>query len=332
METQPCPLCNNQSTSSPVTHNHNITHCTCSNCGEFALPSAFQTMVSDNLHDPRLHALVRERSLHQGPVLLYLDNPAPSIEGYTPLQIGSVDHDFPTLISDRLDRALLNLAKLSPQLGTRVTVPMTAPAVLFAKSQAEAGYTIRALIQDALIESTIDSGGYAATLTPKGWSRVAELQSGRKRDPRNPAFVAMWFGNEKKPETPAFMGTVYEQQIRAAVESAGYRCTRVDLVEHNDFIMDQILGLIRQAPFVIADFTGNRGGVYLEAGFARGLGIPVIHTCRRAHFNRAHFDIKQINTINWKEPQDLFEPLRHRILATLGQGPFAGQPANEPSA
>ncbi len=32
--------------------------------------------------------------------------------------------------------------------------------------------------------------------------------------------------------------------------------------------------------FMIADFTGHRGGVYFEAGFAHGLGIPVIWTCR----------------------------------------------------
>jgi len=329
MTTQSCPLCSNECTAEKMSKR--VYHYTCPNCGQFLLDTFVASTVDvKSLRDPRLHALIFERTLQQGPVLLYLNDPVPSVEGYTPLQIGSVDRDFPTLVSDRLNRALLNLAKLSPDLGTPVAIPRNAPAVLFAASQ-EADYVVHALEQDGLIESTIDTGGFGAALTPDGWNRVAELQSGRRRDPRNPAFVAMWFGDQP-PETPTFMHSLFEEQIRTAVESAGYRCTRVDLVQHNDFIMDQILGLIRQAPFVIADFTGNRGGVYLEAGFARGLGIPVIHTCQSGHFDRAHFDIKQINTINWNEPQDLREPLRHRILATLGQGPFAAPPANEPAA
>lgn len=78
--------------------------------------------------------------------------------------------------------------------------------------------------------------------------------------------------------------------------------------------------MIRVAPFVVADFTGNRGGVYFEAGFARGLNIPVIHTCRKSRFDAAHFDIQQINTIVWEQPEELDEMLLHRIRGTLGEG------------
>jgi nucleoside 2-deoxyribosyltransferase len=31
---------------------------------------------------------------------------------------------------------------------------------------------------------------------------------------------------------------------------------------------------------MVCDLTGYRGGVYFEAGFAYGLGLPVIYTCR----------------------------------------------------
>jgi nucleoside 2-deoxyribosyltransferase len=123
------------------------------------------------------------------------------------------------------------------------------------------------------------------------------------------------------------MGALYENGIAPAVTRAGYRVTRVDLQEHNDFIMDQVLGDIRLAPFVIADFTGNRGGVYLEAGFARGLGTPVIHTCSESDFNDAHFDIQQINTIRWVQPEDVLDRLFHRIRGTIGEGPYRRQEA-----
>ncbi len=32
---------------------------------------------------------------------------------------------------------------------------------------------------------------------------------------------------------------------------------------------------------MVCDLTGYRGGVYFEAGFAYGLGLPVIYTCRK---------------------------------------------------
>jgi nucleoside 2-deoxyribosyltransferase len=32
---------------------------------------------------------------------------------------------------------------------------------------------------------------------------------------------------------------------------------------------------------LVCDLTGYRGGVYFEAGFAYGLGLPVIYICRK---------------------------------------------------
>ena len=75
--------------------------------------------------------------------------------------------------------------------------------------------------------------------------------------------------------------------------------------------------MIRAAPFVVADFTGNRNGVYFEAGYARAIGNTVIHTCRTKHFAKAHFDIKQINTLTWDEPEDLFKKLVKRLKQEL---------------
>jgi hypothetical protein len=37
---------------------------------------------------------------------------------------------------------------------------------------------------------------------------------------------------------------------------------------------------IRRSRFVVADYTGQRNGVYFEAGFGLGLGLVVIPTCR----------------------------------------------------
>ena len=86
-------------------------------------------------------------------------------------------------------------------------------------------------------------------------------------------------------------------------------------------INDEMIAQIRAASFVVADFTGHRGGVYFEAGFALGLDLPVIWTCRKDHMKDLHFDIRQYNTIDWEDSEDLATRLQHRIEATVGKGP-----------
>ena len=92
---------------------------------------------------------------------------------------------------------------------------------------------------------------------------------------------------------------------------------RVDLVPHNDNIIDKIIAEIRTCQFMVADFTGQKAGVYFEAGFAKGLGRRVIWTCREDDFENVHFDIAQFSHIIWKDPRDLRTRLAARIRATI---------------
>ena len=109
--------------------------------------------------------------------------------------------------------------------------------------------------------------------------------------------------------------------------------------------MDEVINQINEAKFVIADFTcipeqpeksskipgGVRGGVYFEAGYAKGLGKEVIVTCKddADSKKRRHFDIDQLNTLFWKEQdgklvdsngKDFVHRLAERIKATVGKG------------
>ncbi|MFZ4580841.1 MAG: hypothetical protein ACOYOB_20860, partial [Myxococcota bacterium] len=62
-------------------------------------------------------------------------------------------------------------------------------------------------------------------------------------------------------------------------------------------------------------------GVYYEAGFAQGLGKPVIWTVREDCLRDVHFDTRQFNHICWTDPLDLRHKLMLRIQNTVGQGP-----------
>jgi nucleoside 2-deoxyribosyltransferase len=107
-------------------------------------------------------------------------------------------------------------------------------------------------------------------------------------------------------------------------KGAKYKPVRIDKVEPNNRIDDEIVAGIRACKFLVADFTGQRGGVYFEAGLAQGLGKQVIWLCRKDQLNDVHFDARQYNFIRWETdnlPQ-LRIDLRNRIEATIGKGSF----------
>ncbi len=145
------------------------------------------------------------------------------------------------------------------------------------------------------------------------------------------AFVAMWFGQQ--------MNEAYELGFKPAIEDAGYKPVRIDRKDHNNKIDDEIIAEIRRSRFVVADFTSDvfkridadsgekleavsRGGVYFEAGFAKGLGREVIWTARNDLIELVHFDTRQFNHITWATPEELRDKLSKRISATLGDGPL----------
>jgi hypothetical protein len=148
------------------------------------------------------------------------------------------------------------------------------------------------------------------TLSMKGWNQVQPLP--RPGGIPGQCFVAMWFSEITQ--------AVYEQGIEPAVIDAGFKKPiRIDRKEHNNEIPDEIMKEIRNAQFVVADFTGQRPGVYYEAGFAMGLGRPVIWCCRHDEIKNLHFDTSHKNHIPWHTPQDLRERLYTRIRATILQ-------------
>jgi nucleoside 2-deoxyribosyltransferase len=89
-----------------------------------------------------------------------------------------------------------------------------------------------------------------------------------------------------------------------------------------DKIDDEIVAGIRRSRFLVADFTGHRGGVYFEAGLATGLGLPVIWLCRKDELEKTHFDTRQYNFIVWESDKldELSTALKNRIEATIGRG------------
>jgi hypothetical protein len=128
----------------------------------------------------------------------------------------------------------------------------------------------------------------------------------------------MWFN--KATEEP------YTNGLYKAIYDSGYDARRVDQQHHHlNKVDDEIIAEIRRSRFLVADFTcepGNvRGGVYFEAGFASGLGIPIIWTCKNTSMGDLHFDTRQYPHIEWNDSTDLYTKLKARIGALIGDGP-----------
>jgi len=155
-------------------------------------------------------------------------------------------------------------------------------------------------------------------VSPAGWERVF---SKRRSVNSKKVFIAMQFSwGEALTETKTF----FIEAIKLGCKDCGYEAELVSDQHHLDQITDRIVAKIKSARFVIADFTFNNRGSYYEAGLARGLGIPVIHTVMKGHTadpsdkeKRLHFDIQQINYLEWSNPAEVRERLRDRIMAVI---------------
>jgi len=191
-----------------------------------------------------------------------------------------------------------------PEVGLKVDVSFDY-TLLYSKDTREFLFYVSKAKELGLIEPAASREGYILSLD--GWEFIKELKFREIKSKQ--AFIAMWF--DKK------LDVAWKKGFKPALIETGYTPLRIDFKEHNEKICDVIIAGIRESGLLVADFTGQRGGVYFEAGFAKGLGIPVIWTCRKDYEESLHFDTRQYNHIIWEKPEDLKEQLVNRIRATL---------------
>lgn len=129
---------------------------------------------------------------------------------------------------------------------------------------------------------------------------------------RNKIFIAMWFDEEMDE---------YYYCYKAVAHDNNYSCHRIDEKQYDGSIIEQIKTEISNSAILIADLTGNRGGVYYEAGIAKGLSmcghpIRLILACRSDYFhseNGPHFDVSGDNILIYSDINDLKSKLDLRI-------------------
>lgn len=247
---------------------------------------------------------------------------------------------------DKMDKVLLELDRLTETVGQRLKVYKADISRFHCKTFPELQALLHFLMEQEYIKVQDPVNPHAKLwLSAKGFQKLRDLRKVNKQS--NICFVAMWFN-------PGEMGKVYEKAIKPAIEhredeslEPRFKSIRIDNVEHINDINDEIIATIRRSRFMVCDLTGYRGGVYFEAGFAYGLGLPVIYTCRkdwtkeqilrtkskkqvkdlydenmkpiRIRKEGVHFDLAHMNRIEWEEDRldDFRNTLENRIKAVI---------------
>lgn len=130
------------------------------------------------------------------------------------------------------------------------------------------------------------------SLTLSGWSKFEAEKRGILSG--GYGFIAMKFSD---PQLDPFVKDV----VKPAIGELGF--TLIDMRDvARPGIIDNILReQIRDAAFVLVDLTHDNAGAYWEAGYAEGLGKPVLYLCQQTKFDekKTHFDTNHCTTVTW---------------------------------
>ena len=117
--------------------------------------------------------------------------------------------------------------------------------------------------------------GGGITLSLDGWERYEAEKRGRFSG--HYGFIAMKFND---PELDSFVKDVVQPVVK---EEIGYDLVDMRNVSQTGSIDNIMLVRIRDSAFVIADLTHDNHGAYWEAGYAEGLGKPVVYICEKTN-------------------------------------------------
>ncbi|MBW7865882.1 MAG: hypothetical protein H3C30_15885 [Candidatus Hydrogenedentes bacterium] len=309
---QPCPVCGvevtdwRENTDERSTGWIDANYYDCPNCGQYTISGSALSLLSysENI-SPKGKAILShgiwcgQKERRPFPVM-------------TALIEAAENGKFPNP-AEQLDRLILYLGDNQESIGSHIIIKRAyLPAKIGASDAASADFIVEAAGTQDLLEGEGALQQQIFRLTMLGWQRYQDLQHGTRIS--KTAFMAMQFGDDK-------LDRMVQEAFRPAVTETGFTLKRVDDEPRAGLIDDRIRVEIRLCRFLIADLTHQNRGAYWEAGFAEGLGKPVIYTCDKQHFEGqgTHFDTNHHQTVLWNpdNPEEAAKMLKATIRATL---------------
>lgn len=221
---------------------------------------------------------------------------------------------------EQLENLILWVGEAQPNMGAIIQPEENAIAAVGLVDASSLAFLVSQAIDEGLLKggaTKIIDGNCAIQsmqLTLAGWQLFENLRRGKSSS--RIAFMAMQFGDEE-------LDQIYKDHFKDGVAATGFDLKRVDEGQPAGLIDDRLRVEIRQCRFLIADLTHQNRGAYWEAGFAEGLGKPVIYTCRKDVFEDkakgTHFDTNHHLTVTWESDKldDAVDRLKATIRATL---------------
>lgn len=312
-----CPVCGTELKKAPVyVSNRDVKIFSCYRCGDFNLSR--QILV--NL--PRDLQLNKNADIKISHALRSMQRINENVELSTSMIDAILEKPLPRP-QEQADLLIRWLAEHTDSPGEQVSFDPIEHrfSIIGAKSVNDFILVLSHLIDKVgLVKGEIKAmvGGYyfgRLALTFDGWNYYETLLKGRTTYRK--AFMAMKFGD---PE----LNAVLENIFKPSAKMAGFDLFKLDDAPRAGLIDDRLRVEIQSSDFLIADLTHDNNGAYWEAGYAEGLGKPVIYTCEKEKFEspqKTHFDTNHHLTVIWDKnaPELAGDLLKATIRATLPQ-------------
>lgn len=281
----------------------NIRQYLCKRCGGFILHRSTEHKIksaceqNNRIRAALSHAIRKMQKLNQWPLVSR--------------EVVSQIVDNPRLPSafEQADNLILWLGDNIESAGSKTEVdPEMHGGIVGALNNDNFHFVVNSLIGQSLVSGSRGTLKRLVTLSFKGWERYALIKKGEVSSRK--AFMAMPFSDHVLDE-------VLMNCFKPAVERTGFELLRLDEVPKAGLIDDRLRVEILTSKFLIAELTNGNQGVYWEAGFAEGLGKPVIYTCERSYFKveSTHFDANHHLTVLWDK--DDLEKAGNDLAATI---------------
>jgi len=300
-----CPICNNKLKREAIFGFP--TKFDCNNCGTFILNErAFKKLPKGQKERALISHFIRRQN-----------DPEKII---TPDYIKSIlERDLPSPI-EQSENLIIYLGDTLESFGDELNIQLFEHQALIGALNNIGFYKILEFLRlEGFIEggASLKRGGQgdyqisiigACSLTIGGWDYYKELKKGQSDS--TIAFMAMKFGDAR-------LDRIYNDYLKVSVKQAGFDLLRLDEKPKPGLIDNRLKSEIAKSKFIIADLTFGNNGAYWEAGYAEGLGKPVIYTCESKYFaeNKTHFDTNHYLTILWDE--DNMEDSMKELISTI---------------
>ncbi len=284
---------------------------TCEVCGEFKVSSAALAMIgteNTNLTTVKRAALTHRlrRSTDTGGETQMVMSDWLEGDGLARLTLPSAAQQATNII--RL------IGRVTSESGQEMrTVPLSFHASIGSASR-DFAMAILFELRDRGVLKLIDTTSLSrknaqnVSLTLSGWELYESEKTGKTSG--SYGFLALKFGDE-------ILDPFVQLHIKPAVAELGF-----ELRDMRDGaragVIDNLMRIdIRDAAFVIADLTHDNAGSYWEAGYAEGLGKPVLYICEKSKFGsvKTHFDTNHSTTVQWDVDDP--EAFKRDLIATL---------------